>query len=286
MTDDKSVGSKQLHASEDYSIYLGDVIEVLEGFEDESFDLVFADPPYFLSNGGFTVSSGRQVPVDKGDWDRSSGFAEDFEFHLAWLRECQRLLRPDGTLWVSGTYHSIYACGFALQSLGYRVLNEIAWFKPNAAPNLGRRMFTASHETLIWASRSSSSKHTFNYGDMKDEPGNNDPFKSAGKQMRSVWGIPDGADIWVNAPPAMREKTHGRHPTQKPEALLERVILASSSHGDLVLDPFCGSGTTGVAALRHGRRFVGVDSDRSYLESICLPRLRMEAASPRLSADL
>lgn len=210
--------------------------------------MIFADPPYRLSNDGFTCQGGKWVSVNKGAWDRSQGIIADHKFHLAWLSECKRLLKDDGTLWVSGTYHAIYSIGYALQLLGFRILNDICWFKPNASPNLSRRYFTASHETVIWAAKSTSSRHYFDYEAMRAENG--------GKQMRSMWSIP--------STPA-REKAFGKHPTQKPLMLLRRIIMASSRPGDIVLDPFCGSGTTGVAAIEQNRKFIGIDSSRDYL---------------------
>lgn len=248
----------------DATLYVGDSIEVLNALPEASVDMVFADPPYNLSNDGFSVHAGRRVSVNKGAWDRSQGVLEDFAFHLRWIEACQRILKPTGTIWISGTYHSIYACGHAVQTLGFRILNDIAWYKPNAAPNLGCRMFTASHETLIWASKSKKAKHTFNYAEMREGNFSGDFIKKPGKQMRSVWSI---------ITPKAHEKRYGKHPTQKPESLLARIIAASTQPGDLVLDPFCGSGTTGVAALRHGRRFIGIDLDRDYLTTMAIPRL-------------
>jgi site-specific DNA-methyltransferase (adenine-specific) len=224
---------------------------------DESVDFIFADPPYFLSNDGISVQSGKQVSVNKGDWDRTKGLEADFEFHRAWLAEAQRLLKPNGTLAVSGTYHSIFQCGYAIQTLGYRILNDLVWFKPNAAPNLAGRNFAAAHETIIWASKNKKAKHVFNYQVMKSSEFPGDQLKNSGKQMRSVWSIP--------ATPA-REKLHGKHPTQKPLALLERFILAATQEGDTVLDPFMGSGTTALAALRMGRKFLGIEVDSVYNE--------------------
>ncbi len=166
--------------------------------------MVFADPPYNLSNDGTTVHAGRRVSVNKEGWDRSQGAEADFEFHSAWIDACRRLLKSDGTLWVSGTYHSIFACGHALQLLGFRVLNDIAWYKRNPPPNLGRRMFTAAHETLIWASRSAKSRHTFNYDAMRDGDFPGDILKNPGKQMHSVWAItppPPGRSATANIRP-------------------------------------------------------------------------------------
>lgn len=223
--------------------------------EDSSINFVFADPPYFLSNGGFTVSNGKQVPVHKGDWDSSQGFVSDLEFHRSWVSALKAKMSPDATIVISGTYHSIYKCGVVLEELGFRILNEIVWFKPNGAPNLAGRSFAASHETLVWASLNKKAKHTFNYLEMKHGEFPSDILKKPNRQMRSVWSIP--------STPA-REKTHGKHPTQKPLALLERLILACTKPGDLVLDPFAGSGTTGVAAVSLGRRFVGFETNATY----------------------
>lgn len=239
-----------------YKLIHGDCLQVMQSLPGGTVDMVFADPPYHLSNGGFTCRSGQWVSVNKGEWDRSQGLSADHAFHTAWLAECQRLLKPDGTLWVTGTYHAIYSIGYALQTLGYRVLNEICWYKPNASPNLSRRYFTASHETLIWAARDDAAHHWFDYTAMVVE--------NRGQQMPSVWNMP--------STPAC-EKTCGRHPTQKPLSLLRRVIAASTQSGQLVLDPFCGSGTTGVAALQLGRRFVGIDISGEYLQ-IALRRIR------------
>ena len=248
-------------------LYLGDVIEVLGKLPETSIDLIFADPPYNLSNGGFTCYAGKQVSVNKGKWDKSKGIEEDFKFHYNWTEACKRVLKPNGSLWISGTYHSIYSCGFALQKQGWHIINDICWFKPNASPNLSCRMFTASHETLLWVRKNKHSKHTFHYKVMKNGIWNVDFIKKPEKQMRSIWAINT---------PKNGEKKYGKHPTQKPEALLERIILASSNEGDIVLDPFCGSATTGVAALRHNRKFIGVDSEKEYLDKYSIPRLKDE----------
>lgn len=252
-----------------YQLFQGDMLAMLDRhIADESVDMIFADPPYNLSNDGFTCKGGRMVSVNKGDWDKSAGPIEDMAFHREWIAACHRKLRPGGTIWISGTYHSIYQCGWALQEGGWHILNEISWFKPNAAPNLSCRMFTASHETLIWARTDKKHTHVFNYQAMKNGDWHDgDMIKREGKQMRSVWSIPY---------PKKGEKRHGKHPTQKPEALLERIILAATNRGDTVLDPFCGSGTTGVAALRFGRQFIGIDMDKTYLDTIARPRLEDE----------
>jgi len=244
-----------------------DALAALSRIKSSSIDFVFADPPYFLSNDGFTVQSGKAVSVNKGDWDNSSGFDGDLQFHRTWIGECLRVLKPDGTIAISGTYHSIFQCGFVLQELGCRIINDITWFKPNGAPALAGRNFTASHETIIWASKSKKAKHTFNYEASKAWDSPKDKLLNPGKQMRSVWSIPTTPK---------REKVHGSHPTQKPLELLYRLIALCTREGDLVLDPFCGSGTTGVAALALGRKFVGIDLDKDYLE---LARRRIEVVN-------
>ena len=246
-------------------LFLGDAVDILEKLPAESVDLIFADPPYGLSNGGFTCHAGKRVSVNKGAWDKSRGVDSDFEFHASWLAACRRVLKQDGGLWVSGTHHSIYACGFALQKSGWHILNEICWYKPNAAPHLACRMFAHSHETLIWARKTKTARHYFDYAGMRDGGFPKDFIKQKNKQMRSVWSINT---------PSPWEKKYGKHPTQKPFALLERIILATSKEGDLVLDPFCGSATTGVAAVLHGRKFVGIDSESEYLTQFAIPRLQ------------
>lgn len=263
----------------------GDCIEILKQARAESVDLIFADPPYNLSNDGITCQAGRMVSVNKGEWDKSKGTNADHEFALQWLAVCQRVLKEDGTLWVSGTMHNIYSVGFALQQLGYKLLNDICWYKPNASPNLSTRYFTHSHETVIWAAKSEKSKHYFDYQLMKQIAG--------GKQMRSLWmdiEVEDSPqDIWSLPTPPRVEKIFGKHPTQKPLALLERIILASTEPGDIVLDPFTGSSTTGVVAIRNGRRFVGIDTNAEYLE-LSVKRLNEESARissrPRLIKEL
>jgi len=240
-----------------FKLYQANCLNLLAALPENSVDMVFADPPYNLSNGGITVHAGRMVSVNKGDWDKSKGFKDDYDFHYKWLEACKRILKPHGTLWVSGTYHSIYQCGHALQSLGYHILNDIAWFKPNASPNLSCRYFTASHETLLWARKEKKAKHIFNYDLMKNGNWLEDQLKKPGLQMRSVWAM---------GTPKPVEKKFGKHPTQKPEDLLKRIVLASTNKGDLVVDPFTGSSTTGIAAYLLGRHFIGVDTEPKYLD--------------------
>ena len=248
---------KPYYEKPEFKLYQSNCLDILAEFPEGSVDMIFADPPYNLSNGGFTVHAGRRVSVNKGTWDKSNGFEEDFDFHLNWIRACRRVLKPHGTIWISGTYHSIYQCGFALQLCGYHILNDISWFKPNASPNLSCRFFTASHETLIWARRERNAKHIFNYELMKTGRWQDDFIKKPNSQMRSVWAI---------GTPKTVEKRFGKHPTQKPESLLKRIVLASTNKGDLVLDPFTGSSTTGVAAYLLGRSFIGMDMNEKFLE--------------------
>lgn len=240
-----------------FTLYNCDCLEFLAALPPESIDMIFADPPYNLSNDGFTCHAGRMVSVNKGDWDKSEGVENDFEFHKTWIGACKNVLNKNGSIWISGTYHSIYACGYALQTHKYHLLNDITWFKPNAAPNLSTRFFTASHETLLWARKNKKAKHTFNYDYMKNGSWPEDALKKPNKQMRSVWSI---------TTPKPGEKKFGKHPTQKPLNLLERVVLASTNEGDLVLDPFTGSSTTGMVSYIHGRKFIGIDNKKEYLD--------------------
>ena len=253
-----------------FELYAGNCVRILPTLRPQSVDLIFADPPYFLSNGGFTCKSGRRAAVSKGEWDKSQGVEDDHSFTIEWLRACQRVLKPSGTIWVSGTQHVIFSVGFALQRLGFRLLNTVTWYKPNASPNLSCRYFTHSTEILIWASPQTKGKllHRFNYRQMKKENG--------GKQMRDVWSLPQNGEkevlpdglgrVWSQVSPRKSEKSLGKHPTQKPLALLERIISASTAEDALVLDPFSGSGTTGVAALRLHRRYIGIETEPAYLE--------------------
>jgi site-specific DNA-methyltransferase (adenine-specific) len=230
-------------------LYRGDALELLKLAKSSHFDLIFADPPYFLSNDGITCHAGKMVSVNKGAWDRAETFEAIYDFNREWLNQCRRVLKPNGSIWVTGTSHNIYSVGYAMQTLGFKILNDIAWYKVNPPPNLSCRYFTHATETILWARREAKARHTFNYDEMKRENRN--------KQMQSLWHI---------TPPAAREKRYGKHPTQKPEALLDRIIRASSNPHDLVLDPFCGSGTTGTVCARTGRRFVGFELDERYLE--------------------
>lgn len=240
-----------------FKLYQGDSIDLLKEIPENSVDMVFADPPYFLSSGTFTCQNGKAVSVKKGEWDLTNGLKKNFEFQNEWIKECRRILKPNGTIWISGTYHSIYQCGFSLQMNKFHILNDISWFKPNASPNLSCRFFTASHETLIWARKDKDAKHIFNYKEMKDKDWPDDFIKKPNCQMRSVWAI---------GTPKPIEKKFGKHPTQKPESLLRRIILASTNKGDLILDPFAGSSTTGIMSYLLGRKFIGIDNKKSFLD--------------------
>jgi site-specific DNA-methyltransferase (adenine-specific) len=229
-------------------------------YPEGKFDMIFADPPYFLSNGGITCHAGKMVKVDKGQWDKSNGPKLNHEFNLTWLSRCQKILKSDATIWVSGTHHVIHSVGYAMQQLGMKILNDVTWEKPNPPPNLSCRYFTHSTETIIWAAKSEDSKHYFDYKRMRD--------LNAGKQMKTVWRI---------SAPNGEEKEFGKHPTQKPVALLERIILASTRQGDLIFDPFSGSSTTGVAAIQTGRRFVGTELECHFID-LSVARLRRATA--------
>ena len=243
-------------------LYYGDSLEFMASLDDDSVDCIWTDPPYLLSNDGTSCIAGKRVKVNKGEWDRSQGIELDHQFNQAWLSECYRVLKPAGAIWVSGTLHVYLSVGMAMMQLGFRILNDIIWEKPNPPPNLGRRCFAHSTEVVLWATKAkkgSKHRYTFNYDAMREE---ND-----GKQMKTVWRIPAAGKS---------EKVYGKHPTQKPIALIDRCIRASTHPGDLVLDPFAGSGATGVAALGVGRRFIGCEREAEFVE---LTSRRLSAVS-------
>ena len=245
-------------SNQDFTLVQGNCIEALSQLNFQ-FDMIFADPPYFLSNGGFSVHSGKQVSVNKGAWDKSQGFEEDNKFNYQWLSLCREKLKPEGTIWISGTYHNIFSIAQILNLLNYKILNVITWVKTNPPPNLSCRFFTHSTEFIIWARKDKKVPHYFNYELMKQING--------GTQMRDVWLLPAIAK-W--------EKTCGKHPTQKPLPLLARIILASTRVNDWILDPFTGASTTGIASSLLNRRFLGIDSESSFLELSKKRRLEIE----------
>ncbi len=231
-------------------LFKGDCLSVLAALPAESVDVIFADPPYFLSNGGTTCQAGKRVSVDKGGWDRSRGRRGQPRLQPTLARAaCNRVFKADGTIWVSGTAHVIFSVGYAMQQLGFKLLNDVIWEKPNPPPNLSCRYFTHSTELILWAARNRKSRHHFEYDTMRELNG--------GKQMKSVWRF---------CAPGKSEKQHGRHPTQKPVSLLARLLTASCPPGAVVLDPFNGSGTTGVAAVQLGHHYIGIDLETEYLD--------------------
>ena len=244
----------------DFSLYFGDCMELLLLLGDKV-DMVFADPPYFLSNGGISVQSGKIVSVNKGEWDKGIPVEEIHAFNMKWIGMCRDVLTDNGTIWISGTYHNVFSVANALASLGFKILNVITWVKTNPPPNISCRYFTYSTEFIIWARKMAKVPHYYNYELMKAINGD--------KQMTDVWRLPAIAP-W--------EKTCGKHPTQKPLSLMSRIILASTKKGDKILDPFCGSGTTGIAANLLERNFVGIECEREYVEMS--KRRRQEIENP------
>lgn len=230
----------------DFVLAHGDCFELLRAFNFK-FDMIFADPPYFLSNGGISLQSGKLVCVDKGAWDKGKSQEDMRAFNREWLRLCRDKLKDNGTIWISGTYHNIFSVANCLTELGYKILNVITWQKTNPPANISCRFFTYSTEFVIWARKMQKVPHKFNYELMKQ--------LNDGKQMTDVWRMP-AIGRW--------EKTCGKHPTQKPLRLLVRMILASTNEGDWILDPFSGSATTGIAANLCGRRFAGVEQDEAF----------------------
>jgi site-specific DNA-methyltransferase (adenine-specific) len=267
------VNSREYYKKEDFALYLGDCLDILLQIEKGSVTTIFADPPYNLSNGGISCRAGKMVSVNKGDWDKSKGFEKDYEFTYNWIKACREVLKPNGTIWISGTPHNIYQVGYALQSLGFHIMNEISWYKPNAPPNLSCRYFAHAHETILWAKKSKDAKHIFNYQLMKEW---DDKFTPSGKQMRSLWNIPLTPQS---------EKFLGRHPTQKPIELLKRIIASSSNKNDVILDPFNGSGTTGVVSKILGRKYVGIDKEKPYLD-LTIRRFNSVANTSDFRVDL
>lgn len=249
----ENFSNKNIFYSEDnFQLILGDTFNMLKKIPNKSVDMIFADPPYFLSNNGITVHSGKMVSVNKASWDMGMTIDKKLKYNRKWIKLCRNILKDDGTIWISGTMHNIYYIGVALELEGFNIINNITWKKLNPPPNISTRAFTHSTETILWArkqlTKNKKGKHTFNYSLMKEINDN--------KQMK---------DVWEFSLTPKREKKQGKHPTQKPLSLLERIILSSTNENDLVLDPFCGSSTTGIAAITHNRRYIGIDNEIEYL---------------------
>ena len=256
---------KAYYKSPDHTFNLlhGDTFELLPQFNFK-FDMIFADPPYFLSSGGISVQSGKIVCVDKGDWDKSMSADEINAFNLKWLSLCREKLKENGTIWISGTYHNIFSVAQMLNELDFRILNCITWAKTNPPPNLSCRYFNFSTELIIWARKSEKVPHKFNYEVMKHLNGD--------KQMTDVWRLP-AVGKW--------EKTCGKHPTQKPLRLLYRIILASTDEGGTILDPFAGSSTTGIAANLLGRNYIGIEKEKEFIDLSLARRNELQDSEKR-----
>ena len=243
------VNIKHYYEKENFKLIYGDTFKILKKFNGKTLDMIFADPPYFLSNNGITCSGGKMVSVNKGQWDKVYSVKEKHKFNKKWIKECYRVLKDEGTIWISGTLHNIYSVGMALEEEGFKIINNITWQKTNPPPNLACKTFTHSTETIIWARKDLKKlKYTFNYELMKKI--------NINKQMK---------DVWTTSLTKPSEKKQGKHPTQKPLELLERIILASTNENDLILDPFNGSGTTGIMANRLNRKYIGIDNKKEYL---------------------
>lgn len=248
-------------------LYNDSCFEVLPKLEGNSIDCIITDPPYFLSNDGITCKSGKMVSVNKGKWDKRNGFDEIYNFNLQWIEESYRVLKDGGTLWVSGTYHNIYTIGSIIDSIeDFRILNNITWVKTSPPPNLSCRFFTHSTETILWVRKGKKSKHYFNYDLMKKING--------GKQMK---------DVWIMGRPKKVEKEFGKHPTQKPEEIIERIVLSSTQNEDLILDMFNGGGTTGVVSVRNNRKYIGIELEKEYYE---LTKKRIQREINQLKLDV
>lgn len=242
--------TKYYYDSENFKLILGDSFKELKKIEEKSIDMIFADPPYFLSGDGITCSGGKMVSVNKGDWDKKKTIDEKHKFNRKWIKLCYKILKDDGTIWISGTMHNIYSIGMALEQEGFKIINNITWKKLNPPPNISCRFFVHSTETILWAKKDlKKSKHKFNY-----------------ELMRNLNGGKQAKDVWESSLTKPSEKKQGKHPTQKPIEILEKIILASTDEGDLILDPFNGSGTTGIAASRLNRKYIGIDTEKEFLD--------------------
>jgi site-specific DNA-methyltransferase (adenine-specific) len=267
-------------------IILGDCIEELKKFPDESIDLIFADPPYFMQTEGELIRpEGSKFAGVEDEWDKFDGYREYDKFCFEWLKECKRVLKKDGTIWVIGAFQNIYRIGYMMQNLGYWILNDVIWSKPNAVPNFAGTRFQNSHETMLWCSKNKNAKYTFNYKTMK--------HLNEAKQDKSVWDI----GICIGKERLKGEDGKKAHSTQKPEKLLYKVILSSSKPGDIVLDPFFGTGTTGAVAKLLGRNFIGIERDKNYVlmarerinrvipEEDNITRLELEIKPPKVPME-
>ncbi len=244
------MASKYYYNKRNFKLILGNSFEELKKIKKNSIDMIFADPPYFLSGDGISCSGGKMVSVNKGDWDKKIGIEEKHQFNREWIRLCYNILKDEGTIWISGTLHNIYSIGMALEQEGFKIINNITWKKLNPPPNISCRYFVHSTETILWAKKDiKKAKHKFNYALMKELNG--------GKQAK---------DVWETSLTKPSEKKYGKHPTQKPIAILEKLILASTDEGDLILDPFNGSGTTGIVANKLKRKYIGIDLEKEYLD--------------------
>ena len=244
------MASKYYYNKRNFKLILGNSFEELKKIKKNSVDMIFADPPYYLSGDGISCSGGKMVSVNKGDWDKKIGIEEKHQFNREWIRLCYNILKDEGTIWISGTLHNIYSIGMALEQEGFKIINNITWKKLNPPPNISCRYFVHSTETILWAKKNiKKAKHKFNYELMKELNG--------GKQAK---------DVWETSLTKPSEKKYGKHPTQKPIAILEKLILASTDEGDLILDPFNGSGTTGIVANKLKRKYIGIDLEKEYLD--------------------
>ena len=244
------MSKKFYYDNDNFKLLHGDALLLLKKIEPQSVDMIFADPPYFLSSDGITCSGGKMVSVNKGEWDKKIDVKKKHKFNKKWIKLCYRVLKDNGTIWISGTMHNIYSIGMALEEEGFKIINNITWKKLNPPPNISCRFFVHSTETILWAKKDlKKAKHKFNYDLMRELNG--------GKQAK---------DVWESSLTKPSEKKCGKHPTQKPEVILEKLILASTDEGDLILDPFNGSGTTGIVADRLNRKYIGIEKQKEYLD--------------------
>lgn len=241
---------KYYYEDDNFKLILGDSLKELKKIKEKSIDMIFADPPYFLSGDGISCSGGKMVSVNKGDWDKKIDITNKHKFNRKWIKQCYKILKDDGTIWISGTLHNIYSIGMALEEEGFKIINNITWKKLNPPPNISCRYFVHSTETILWAKKDiKKAKHKFNY-----------------QLMRELNGNKQAKDVWESSLTKPSEKKQGKHPTQKPIEILEKLILASTDEGDLILDPFNGSGTTGIVASKLNRKYIGIDTEKEFLD--------------------